>query len=403
MMIKDFVRRLISENKEEVVSIRRHLHANPELSFNEYETSRFIKDRLTVWDIPWREIAGTGVLAEIKGTRENNDNCIMLRADIDALPIQENTGLPFSSLNDGVMHACGHDFHTANLLGVGKVLKEMSAQFSGTVLLLFQPAEEKIPGGAQAVLEAAEFALYKDRVQAVLGLHVSPRLPSGTLGLCGGKFMASSDEFYVRIKGKGGHGAEPHLCVDPVTIAAQLITALQQIVSRLANPQIPSVLSFGKVVANGAANVIPDEVYMEGTFRTVDEGWRSLALDRIRGLIEQLPRNLGADVELEVRHGYPFLLNNEELAQQFLRSVGDTALAKVELVDIWMAAEDFAYYSHRFPSLFYLVGVNKETKNGVSGLHTATFDLDEDAFQFAMQSMLQITFDLLAKDVSLDV
>lgn len=395
-MQKDLITQLVQDVREEVVALRRHLHAHPELSFKEFQTALFIQETLTSWEIPWKTIAGTGVLVEIKGLAGASDRCIALRADMDALPILEQSGLAYASQNEGVMHACGHDFHTANLLGVCKILQGLRNQFSGSILFVFQPAEEKIPGGASAVLKDPIFAAYKDRISAMLGLHVSPKLASGKLAVCSGRFMASSDELYIRIKGRGGHAAEPHMLIDPVAISAQLITTLQQLVSRYADPKIPSVLSFGKVIANGAANIIPDEVYIEGTFRTLDEAWRSKALERIEATIRQLPQILGATVDLELRRGYPSLYNNEELAALFTELIGHTeGEAALEKCSIWMAAEDFAYYSQSFPSLFYLVGIYNKEKDCVSGLHTASFRLDEDAFAIAMRSMIHAALALL--------
>lgn len=396
-MQREDIPHLVDSVFEEVVALRRHLHAHPELSFKEFQTAHFIKNTLDKWGILWKEIAGTGVLVEIKGTAAASERCIALRADMDALPILEQSELPFASKNEGLMHACGHDFHSANLLGVCKLLNGLRAEFAGSVLCVFQPAEEKIPGGAQAVLADPEFAAYQHRIEAMLGLHVSPKIESGKLAVCAGKFMASSDEFYIHIKGKGGHAAEPHLVIDPVIITAQLLSNLQQLVSRYADPKMPTVLSFGRVIANGAANVIPDEVYIEGTFRTLDEDWRKKALKRIQDTIEQLPVLMGAQVELEIRNGYPFLYNDERLAQQFqdciLENEGEGQLQKT---DIWMAAEDFAYYSQQFPALFYLVGVYNLEKGCVSGLHTSTFKIDEDAFRIAMRSMLYNSLNLLA-------
>lgn len=395
-MMKEQLNQLVAATFEEVVHLRRHLHAHPELSFHEQQTARFIRETLTGWGIASNAMAGTGVLVELVGTKGVSATCIALRADIDALPIQEQSGLPFSSTHEGVMHACGHDFHTANLLGVCKILHTLKAEFSGTVLFLFQPAEEKIPGGALTVLADPALAPYLDRIDAVLGLHVSPKIATGKIAVCPGKFMASSDEFYIQLKGKGGHAAEPQLGIDPVMIMAQLLTSLQQVVSRYADPKVPSVLSFGRVIANGAANVIPDEVAIAGTFRTVDEAWREKALTRIEQTIRGITAVYGAEVDLEVRRGYPFLHNDETLAERFIAVVSEAeGQEQVQRTELWMAAEDFAYYTQRFPSLFYLVGIYNAEKGCVSGLHTATFRVDEDAFTSAMRSMLHGALDLL--------
>jgi len=392
LTIKQYVAALIPD----VVRHRRHLHQYPELSFQEFNTSAYIKQQLTETGFVYEDVAGTGVLVRIEGQLASSDEVVVLRADMDALPINEENTVDYRSQKDGIMHACGHDFHTANLLGVAQILKSIQHLFSGTFILVFQPGEEKIPGGAIEVLRSGKLENPEKRVLGMIGLHVSPRLESGTIGLCKGRFMASSDEFYVRIKGRGGHGAEPHLNIDPVIIAAQLLTTLQQIVSRVANPSVPSVLSFGKVIANGAANVIPAEVYMEGTFRTFDEDWRERALLQIEKIIREMPVTLGAQVELEVRKGYPFLFNDIELANKletcFLNYVGEECF---ETVDSWMAAEDFAYYTHRFPAVFYLVGVANAERHSCSALHTSTFDIDEHAFHHAMGTMLYAGLHLL--------
>lgn len=395
---------LISKIKERVeacfndtVRRRQELHQHPELSFQEYQTAAYIKAALDELTIPYISVAETGVVAWIEGKKSASNEVIALRADIDALPIQELNEVSYKSNHDGVMHACGHDFHTSNLLGVATILQELAHLFSGKILLLFQPAEERIPGGAQEILRSGVFNEYEDRIKAVLGLHVSPQLDVGEVGICPGKFMASSDEFYVRIKGKGGHAAEPQSAIDPVYIGAQLVSSLQHIISRRANPAIPSVLTFGHFIGNGAVNVIPDEVYMEGTFRTMDEHWRKEALEQIEYLIRELPKSFGADVELTVKNGYPFLYNNPSLSQE-IRTYMTEILPKenVKEIGIWMAAEDFAYYSHRFPSLFFLVGIRNTQQAPQYGLHNAKFNLDEDSFRTSMQAMVHASIRLLA-------
>ncbi len=395
--LKQYVSRLIPQ----VVRYRRHLHQYPELSFQEFNTSLYIKQQLTEMGLVYDDVANTGVLVRVEGQLATSDQVVIFRADMDALPIHEENAVAYHSQEEGIMHACGHDFHTANLLGVAQILKSIQHMFAGTCVLVFQPAEEKIPGGAVEVLRSTKLEFSGKQVLGMIGLHVSPRLKTGVIGLCKGRFMASSDEFYVRIKGRGGHGAEPHLTIDPVIIAAQLLTSLQHIVSRVANPAVPSVLSFGKIMANGAANVIPAEVYMEGTFRTFDEEWRERALLQIEKMIREMPVTLGAQVELEVRKGYPFLFNNVKLANQleayFLDYVGEEYFQTVES---WMASEDFAYYTHRFPAVFYLIGVANAEKHKCSALHTSTFDVDEEAFHHAMGSMLYTGLSLLSDAVT---
>ncbi|CAM3716085.1 amidohydrolase [Sphingobacterium prati] len=379
-----------------IVAIRRHIHKYPELSFQEYKTSAYIRERLTLLDIPFKVVANTGVVAVLEGEKSSSDDIVVLRADIDALPIHEQNDVLYKSTNKGVMHACGHDFHTANLLGVATVLKGYKTEFSGKIVLLFQPAEEKIPGGAIQILESGILESFGGKIKAVLGLHVSPRVPLGKIGLRPGRFMASSDEFYFTIKGRGGHAAEPHRAVDPIMIAAQLLTTLQQLVSRKANPDIPSVLTFGRFIGDGAANVIPEEVKLAGTFRTMDETWRKEALETVAEISRTLPVALGATVDVEVRHGYPALNNDPKLTQQvkniLQRSMGNEVVQDLE---IWMAAEDFAYYSYRYPALFMLVGTNNDNVNTQYGLHNPQFDLDEKAFKTAISALVNSAISLL--------
>lgn len=385
---------LVNEVKSEAIRLRRHFHKHPELSFHEYLTSQYIKDYLTTLAIPFEEVANTGVIATIEGIPAEDAKTIVLRADIDALPIQEINNSEFDSIHPQVMHACGHDFHTANLLSVVRILNSRKSSFKGNVIAVFQPAEEKIPGGAKAIIESGKLNKYP--ISAVLGLHVSPKLHVGKVALRSGKFMASSDELFIRIIGRGGHGAQPHLNIDPVVIASQLVVSLQQLVSRIANPATPTVLSIGKFIANGATNVIPNEVYLEGTFRTMDEKWRYEALALIERQILELPKIYGAHAEVEIRKGYPVLNNNVALADQVLEYLIDfMGATDVEEAPIWMAAEDFSYYTHHFPSLFYLVGIANDEKGIGAELHTPNFQIDEDAFDYAIGSMLYSALRLL--------
>lgn len=390
------IKGVVAAVKKEAIFYRRHLHQFPELSFQEYETSRYIKTILQSYGITFEEVADTGVIARIEGELSPSDRTVILRADIDALPIREENKTAYSSRIEGAMHACGHDFHTANLLTVLKVLAEMRSEFSGVVIGIFQPAEEKIPGGALSILASKKLPPAGDNVRGVIGLHVSPGLEMGKVAVRPGRFMASSDEIFVTVHGKGGHGAQPHQNIDPVVISAQLILSLQQIVSRFANPAIPSVLSFGKVLADGATNVIPNSVYMEGTFRTMDEQWRAHALELIEKQIHELPKIYGAEVQVEIRRGYPVLLNDSALTDTLSSIIEEYVGPEcVEQADIWMAAEDFAYYSHQYPSVFYLIGVGNTAKGYTSALHTPTFQIDEDAFDHAIGSMVYSTLKLL--------
>jgi amidohydrolase len=376
-ILREKVIRLSHDIHPDIIKMRRHLHAYPELSFQEQMTSAFIKSELTAMDIPWTAVAGTGVVGMVEGQLAS-DRVIALRADIDALPVQEKNNVSYTSQHPGVMHACGHDFHTSSLLGTAKILQSMKGTFGGKVKLIFQPGEEVLPGGASIMIK--EGVLDKPKPEAIIGQHAMPRIKSGKIGLRSGKHMASMDAIKVRVIGKGGHGAEPHQNVDPVVIAAHIIIALQQIVSRVAHPGDPTVLSFGKVSANGAVNVIPDEVYMEGTFRAMNEVWRDEAHRRMKEMAEGIAQSMGAACELRVERGYPFLVNEKKLTEQIrqyaIEYLGDKNVLEEE---IWMAAEDFAYYSQAADSCFYLCGVGNPDKGITSSLHTPTFDIDEDA------------------------
>ena len=313
MTLKLRIQQASKDNFNEVQSIRRHLHAHPELSFEEFNTAAYIENQLTNWGYQTQRMANTGVIALLTG-KGNSTKTIALRADIDALPILEKNNTSYCSTNKGVMHACGHDVHASSLLGVAKILKEFTNDFEGTIKFIFQPGEEKIPGGASMLI--AEGVLENPKVERIIGQHVMPLLPAGKVGFRKGMYMASADEIYITINGKGGHGAHPHTLIDPVVIMAQVITALQQVVSRNAKPAVPSVLSIGKVIANGATNIIPDEVYMEGTFRTFDETWRAEAHELIKKTVNGLCQAMGATADVEVRVGYPFLENDVELTER---------------------------------------------------------------------------------------
>lgn len=363
-----------------VLADRRHLHKNPELSFKEFQTQQFVWGRLDEIGITNKvKIAETGIVAMIEG-KNPSAKIIALRADMDALPIQETNKTDYVSQNAGVMHACGHDVHTSSLLGVASVLQQFKNEFSGTVKLLFQPGEEKLPGGASMMIK--EGVLKNPSVSGILGQHVMPLIETGKVGFRSDVYMASTDEIYVTIKGKGGHGAIPHQNIDPVLIASHIIVALQQIVSRNANPIMPSVLSFGKVVANGATNVIPDSVYLEGTFRTLDERWRNDAHAKMIKMAEAIAQGMGGKCEFNIVRGYPALVNNPELTASARKNAVDYLGEENVLdLDIWMAAEDFAFYSQETNACFYRLGTRNEAKGITSSVHTSTFDIDENALK----------------------
>ncbi len=387
-MLKDKITRLAEQIHSDVVDNRRHLHANPELSFHEYETSAFVAGKLDELGISYQKMANTGLVALIKGAKPS-DAVVALRADMDALPILETNDVSYKSTKPGVMHACGHDVHTSSLLGTAKILTELKDEFAGTVKLIFQPAEEKLPGGANLMIQ--EGVLENPKPGAVVGQHVMPLIESGKVGFRAGKYMASTDEIYVTVYGKGGHGAQPQQNIDPVLITSHIIVALQQIVSRVADPKTPSVLSFGKVIANGATNVIPNEVYLEGTFRTMDEEWRAKAHEKMKKMAEGIAEAMGGSCDFKIMRGYPFLINEEKLTAD-VRAYAEDYLGKENVLDldIWMAAEDFAYYSQVSDACFYRLGTGNIARGITSSVHTPTFDVDEDSLRLSTGLMTYI-------------
>jgi amidohydrolase len=376
MLLSD-IRQLAAERLTSAVADRRHLHAHPELSFSEKETSAFIKARLDSLGIPWTGMADTGVVGTIKGA-QSSDRLIALRADMDALPITELNTIDYISRNEGVMHACGHDAHTASLLATAGILQSLRARWAGAVRLIFQPAEEKLPGGASLMIR--DGVLQNPVPAAVIGQHVMPSVATGKIAMRGGQLMASMDEINVAVHGKGGHGAMPHLLVDPVLISAHLIVALQQIVSRNNNPVTPGVLSFGRVIADGAINVIPDTVYLQGTFRTVDENWRYVTHEKMKKMAEQIAVAMGGVCEFEVICGYPSLRNDPRLTGE-LENAAVAYLGKENVVstDPVMIVEDFAYYGQSAPGCFYFLGTGNPEKETTVPLHNPRFNIDEQA------------------------
>ncbi|MEL7159530.1 MAG: M20 family metallopeptidase, partial [Bacteroidota bacterium] len=369
-MVSDLKKRIADAAREQLAPTtaqRRHLHAHPELSFAEYATQRYLATTLTELGVPFREVAGTGLIAEIRGEKGSGPT-VALRADIDALPIQETNEVPYRSRYDGVMHACGHDVHTASLLGAAAILQQTRAQYAGAVRLLFQPGEEKLPGGATLMI--ADGALEKPKPEAIFGQHVHPPLPAGTVGFRPGIYMASTDELYLTVHGKGGHGAMPHQAVDPIVITGQLITAIQQLVSRQTDPTLPAVITFGRIASEGGAtNVIPTAVKLEGTLRTLDEAWRKELHVRLKRLVEGMAASLGGSATLEIGHGYPFLKNDEKLTRwawdEARRFLGEDRAVELP---IRMTGEDFAFYSHHLPACFYRLGIRNEERGITSSV-----------------------------------
>lgn len=393
--IKQRVQELAESYFQDTVETRRFLHQHPELSFEEYNTSAFVKRTLDDLQIPYETMANTGVVALIKGNLPG-DKVLALRADMDALPITEVDGRSYGSQNPGVMHACGHDVHTSSLLGVAKILNSLKDNFAGSVKLIFQPGEERLPGGASLMIK--EGVLENPAPQGIIGQHVMPFIETGKVGFRSGKYMASCDELFMTIRGKGGHGAQPHQNIDPIAISAQVITAMQQIVSRNADPRTPSVLSWGKIVGNGATNVIPEEVYLEGTFRTFDENWRAEAHEKMLKMAIGIAESMGATCDFEVRKGYPFLINEPQITAM-ARNLAVEYLGEENVLelDLWPAAEDFAYYSQETNACFYRLGTRNEEKGITSAVHTSTFDIDEKALKTSIGLMAFIAINYLGQ------
>lgn len=372
-------------------NIRHHLHTYPELSFEEFETARFVAAALDKAGIPYQSgVAGTGIVALIAG-KEPGKKCIALRADMDALPIQEANDVSYRSQHPGIMHACGHDVHTTCLLGAASILNNLKDEFEGTIKLIFQPGEEKSPGGASLLIK--EGVLENPRPEAIFGLHVYPQLPAGTAGFRQGQYMASADEIYITIKGKGGHAALPQQTVDPIATAALIITGLQQIVSRKSNPLSPTVLTFGKISGGSTTNVIPESVELMGTLRTFDETWRAEAKNLIRNITTQIANAYGAEAIIDMPPGYPSLKNDPELtarAADFARAYLGTE--NVHDLEMRMGAEDFSFYTREIDGCFFRIGTNSNHTHFTAPVHNAHFDIDENALVTGAGLMACIAF-----------
>lgn len=376
-MLEKKVQQIAKKKLDTLIVIRRHLHQHPELSFEEHQTCQLVQEQLSSWGIESRVMAKTGVVAVIEG-KEPSSRRLALRADLDALPIQETNAVPYCSQVEGVMHACGHDVHTTCLLGAAQILQELREEWRGSVQLIFQPGEEKLPGGASMLLEEGLFEQFKP--SSILGQHVEPFLEVGKVGIKSGLFMASADELYLTVEGKGGHGARPHQCVDTILMASHLIVYLQQLVSRRADPLMPTVLSFGKIFSDGGAtNIIPEKVTIWGTLRTFDEQWRAQAHTWLQESAQAFCQSMGGNCQFDIAKGYPYLKNDETLTAKVQQDM-ETYLGAENVVQLpaRMGGEDFAAYSQQMPACFYRLGV--QNPNG-TGLHTPTFDVNEKCLE----------------------
>ena len=378
---------------EKIKSYREHIHMHPELSYQEYETMQFVSDRLTDLGIDHQKGVGeTGVVAIIRAPHHADDMpCVALRADLDALPIVEQTNQPYSSTKEGIMHACGHDVHTSILLGVAEILLEIKNELPQPVKLIFQPGEEKNPGGASILVN--EGVLQNPTVEAIYALHVFPDLEVGQYGFREGLYMASCDEIYITIHGKGGHGATPHRCIDPIFIGAQVVVNLQSIVSRHGDPTIPCVLTIGHFEALGATNVIPSSAHLKGTFRTMNEEWRAKALDLIQLEVQKIAEAHGGTATVEISKGYPYLDNDPTLTRQMKAAVHELVPAE-QIFDlpIRMTSEDFSFYAQEVPACFFRIGVANTALRPQFGVHHPQFDIDPQALIHGMRALALAPF-----------
>lgn len=386
-MSKEFIEIIktkVSQYHNDTVNHYKHLHRYPELSFEEKNTAAYIESILSDLCIEYRKnIGGYGILAWIKG-KQQSSRTIALRADMDALPITEENDIEFKSQNKGIMHACGHDTHTASLLGTVRIIKDMQEHFGGTILFIFQPGEEKHPGGANLMLKDNIFDIFKPDI--IIGQHAYVDYPTGTVGFQSGVIMASADEVHIKIIGKGGHGAIPHEVNDTVLAASQTIISMQQIVSRRSNPFKPCVLSFGKFIADGATNVIPNTVTLAGTLRCMDEEERHKLKPIIRDIAIHTAKAYGCECEIEVYDGYPCVYNDEPTTNM-MKTFASEYLGRENVKGLpqRMTAEDFGFFSQLYPSTFYRFGI--KGKNESTGLHTPTFLIDEDALLASVGTM----------------
>ncbi|MCU0395503.1 MAG: M20 family metallopeptidase [Chitinophagaceae bacterium] len=384
-MLTELIQQKARAYKDSFIAIRHHLHSYPELSYQEFETSQFIQEQLQAMGIPFQVMARTGVIGLIEG-RNPSSRVIALRADIDALPIQEENDVPYKSIRPGIMHACGHDVHTTCLLGAARILLETKEHWEGTVKLIFQPGEEKNPGGASLLIK--EGVLENPRPQGIAALHVHPGLPLGKLSFRSGTVMASADELYFTVKSKGGHAAAPHLTHDTILAASHLVVSLQQIISRNNDPFNPSVLSISSFQGGHTTNVIPSEVKLMGTLRCMNESWRFKAHDLIRRHVQHLGEAMGVEMSVHIDVGYPTVLNNADLNEYARRLAADYfGQENIEETEMRMGAEDFGYYAQQIPACFFRVGVMNKEKGITSGVHTPTFNIDEDAIEYGMGIM----------------
>lgn len=384
--MREKILNLADQYYEEILHFRRRLHMYPELSFREFETSKLIERNLELSGIPYQGgFVKTGIVARIEGNRPGK-KIVALRADMDALAIQEENDIEYKSRNKGIMHACGHDIHMSCVMGAAKILNELKNQMEGTVLLVFQPGEEMIPGGAKQMIAEGAFREYSP--DAFFALHVEPDLPAGVLGFKEGKYMAANDEIYLKVTGTGGHAAFPDKINNPLLIASKILLALEEFIKKNYSGNHGNVLSFGRMIADGATNVVPELVIIEGSFRTLDEDWRQTARDTIKSVAEDTARQMGGKCEVEIRNGYPVLINNQVLTGKAKTRAGELiGTENIVELDIRLSSEDFSYYSQNYPSCFFRLGVGVSGKPAATQLHTSKFIAREESIKTGMASL----------------
>ena len=391
------IQKIINQRSEElfekVQSYREYIHANPELSYEEEETMKYVSSILDKIGIEHETgIGNTGIIAMIRGNQHSNETpCIGLRADLDALPIHEENEVSYKSSVDGVMHACGHDVHTSVLLGAAEILFELKNELPHPVKLIFQPGEEKNPGGATYMIE--DGVMENPKIEKMFALHVFPDMEVGKVGFKEGLYMASCDEIYITINGKGGHGATPHRCIDPILIGANILSNMQQIVTRRCDPKIPCVLSFGHFEALGATNVIPSTAHLKGTFRTMNEEWRKEGLELVVNTANKIAEASGGTVDVEISKGYPYLENDPKTTRSMKTiAIENLGNDNVEDLPIRLTAEDFSFYSQKVPVCFFRLGVRNQSKGIVYGVHHPKFNIDTDALKIGVRMMTLAAF-----------
>jgi amidohydrolase len=400
MISPEQIKSLSKKYFSKALEVRRHIHRFPELSFHEYETSAYIQKQLKEAGIEFTNgHVKTGIIAIIRGKNPGRKT-ILLRADMDALPIDEKNETEYKSCNKGVMHACGHDVHSACALGAALILNELKNEWEGTVKIMFQPGEEVLPGGASLMIK--DGVLENPKVDKALALHVFPSMDTGKVGFKAGMYMASTDELYLTVNGKGGHAAMSGEYVNPLLIASEIILEVNKkfmepgALKGTKGESIPTVVAFGKISGKGATNVIPDKVEIEGTFRTMNEEWRNEVHARLKKIVEEISSKYKIPSELRIEKGYPFLVNDESFTNASIKAAQEyLGKENVEELPLRMTAEDFAFITQKIPSCFFRLGTGNKAKGITSGVHTATFDIDESALETGTGMMAWLTLEEL--------